>query len=111
MEDYLEDYAGGEVYIHNIKDLIFSLSPGDEGALFADIKNINFNLSGPAKIVWRFDAEKLSMDLSGKSKRDFNQILSQYPHIDSAELTLSPFWRRSIPDKVGDIKIVANYPK
>ena len=75
------------------------------------MKNINFNLSGAIKIVWKLDVEKLINDLLGKSKKDFNQILLQYPYIDSAESELSPFWKMSFPDNTKDIKVIVNYPK
>ena len=75
------------------------------------MKSINFNLSGPAKIVWKLDENKFITDLLGKLKKDFNQILSQYPNIDSATLTLSPFWKRSISDQAKKIKVIVNYPK
>lgn len=108
-EDSVANYDESDVYIPNIKDLIFSLP--DSGISFSDVQNINFNLSGPAKIIWRFDNAKLSAELLGKAKKDFNQILSQYPNIESANLVLSPFWVRTLPSKTKDIKIIVNYPK
>lgn len=106
----ITDYDESEVYIPNIKDLTFSLS-GTQEISFADVQNINFNLSGNAKIVWKFDEEKFANDISGKTKSDFNQILLQYPNVDSVQLSLSPFWIRTIPSKLKDIKINVNYPK
>lgn len=111
-EDKIPEYDGSSVYISNIKDLTFSLSNSNKDSiLFVDVENINFNLKGVAKIVWKLDENKLITDLFGKSKKDFNQILAQYPNIDSAELSISPFWRMSLPDKAKDIKVIVNYPK
>ena len=107
--DTIPQYDDSEVYIPNIRDLTFSLA--DNGTSFADAQNINFSLSGNAKIVWKFDGGKLSAGLLGKSKKDFNQILSEYPNIDSAQLSLSPFWISSFPGKTKDIKVIVNYPK
>jgi len=109
-EDNIEKYDGSEVFISNIRDLVFSLTSQDNVS-FGDMKSINFNLSGPAKIVWKLDENKFITDLLGKLKKDFNQILSQYPNIDSATLTLSPFWKRSISDQAKKIKVIVNYPK
>ncbi len=106
--DNIEKYDGSAVYLLNIKDLTFSMP---ETILLADVKNVSFSLSGATKIVWKFDADKLTTDLLGKSKKDFNQILSQYPNIDSADLALSPFWARTLPNKIKDIKVIVNYPK
>jgi len=109
-EDNVEKYDKSDVFIPDIKDLAFSLVD-KENVSFGDVQNINFNLSGPSKIVWKLDLDKFTADLLGKSKKDFNQILSQYPNIDSATLTLIPPWKMSIPDKSKDIKIIVNYPK
>ncbi len=106
----VKDYDGSDVYLSNIKDLKFTLTSKDNTS-FADIKNINFNLSGSTKIVWRVDEKKLSTSLLGKTKKDFNQVLLSYPNIESAELTVSPFWKTSLPDKSENIHIVVNYPK
>jgi hypothetical protein len=108
-KDTIENYDGSEVSIPNIQDLIFTLANKDNTS-FGDVKNINFNLSGPAKIVWNLDVNKFTGDLLGKSRKEFDQILSQYPDIDSAVLTISPPWKMSIPDKTKDVKVIVNYP-
>ena len=108
-EDNIEKYDGSDVYMPNIRNLIFTLANKDNVSL-GDVKNVNFNLSGTDKIVWKIDINKFTTDLSGKSKNDFNQILSQYPNINSATLTLNPVWEMSIPDQVKDIKVIVNYP-
>ena len=101
---------GSDIYLPNIKDLVFSLSNKDNTS-FTDIQNINFNLSGSSKIVWRLDVNKFTNDLLGKSKSDFTQILAKYPNIDSATLKLSPVWKMTIPDKLKSIKVTVNYPQ
>lgn len=109
-EDNIENYDGSAVHIPNIRDLTFSLSKKDNIS-FGDARNINFNLSGTAKIVWKFDADSLARELLGKSKKDFSQVLSQYPNIDSALLSISPIWVSSLPGKATDINVIVNYPK
>jgi hypothetical protein len=101
---------GSDVYIQNIKNLTFTLSNKDNTS-FADIQNINFNLSGSSKIVWKLDENKFTNDLLGKSKSDFTKILVQYPNIDSATLKLSPAWKMTIPDKLKNVKVIVNYPQ
>jgi hypothetical protein len=108
--DSIDKYDDSDVYIPKIRDLTFSLSNKDNVS-FNDVTNINFNLSGPAKIVWKLDTDKFTADLLGKSKKDFAQILSGYPNIESAILKLSFPWMQSIPDKTKDIKVIMNYPK
>jgi hypothetical protein len=109
-EDSINKYDGSDVYISNIRDLVFTLTNKDNTS-FDNLQTINFNLSGPAKIVWRLDVDKFIGDLLGKSKSDFNKILSEYPNIDSATLTTSPIWRTSIPDQAKNIKVIVNYAK
>lgn len=110
VKDNVENYDNSDVYIPNIKDLTFSLTD-KENILFDSIKNINFNLSGPAKIVWKLDVDKFTAILLNKSKKDFNQILLQYPNIDSALVKLSPPWIPSLPSKIKNIKVTADYAK
>lgn len=109
VENHIDGYDGSLVYIQNIRDLVFSLS--EEGDVsFSNIKDLSFNLSGSTKIVWKLDEGKLTADLLGKPKKDFSQVLLQYPNIDSADVETNPFWRTSLPDETKDIKIIVNYP-
>lgn len=109
-KNYIEKNDTGDVYISNMKDLSFSLSSKDSQS-FRDAKNINFNLAGKAKFVWRLDADKFTADLLGRAKKDFSQVLSQYADIDSAEMIVSPMWKMSVPDQAKDVKIIVNYPQ
>ncbi|MCC7160364.1 hypothetical protein IT399_01375 [Candidatus Nomurabacteria bacterium] len=109
LEKNMAKYDGSEIFISNIKNLNFTLSDKENNS-FADLKNIGFNLSGKTKFVWRVNADVLLADLLNKSKKDFNNVLSRYPNIDSATLKISPFWRTVIPDKIKNIKIILKYP-
>ena len=82
-----------------------------ENISFDNVKNINFNLSGSAKIVWKLDVSKFTTDLLGQPKKDFNQILSKYENIDFAMLELNFPWVQSVPAKSQDIKVIINYPQ
>ena len=109
-QDIIEKYDGNEVYVPNIRNLIFSLND-KENISSADVKNINFALSGTPKIIWKVDEVKFISDILGQKKINFNAILSQYPSIDSAQLTIRPFWKSSFPEKSDSIQIIVNYPK
>ncbi|MDO8659577.1 MAG: hypothetical protein Q7K54_03155 [Candidatus Parcubacteria bacterium] len=109
-EKNIEKYDGSNVYLPNIRDLKFSLS-NEENISLADTKNINFNLSGNTVFVWKFDTDLLLGEVLGKSKKDFSQILLQYPNVDSADLVVSPIWKSSIPSESKNIKINVNYPE
>lgn len=108
-EVMVEDYDGGEVFIPGIDSLAFAIY--DKDALnFIDTKNLTFNLSGAPKLVWRVDENKLLGDLMGRSKKDISQILTNYTNIVTGSVSLKPFWRNSLPEKRGDIKLIIEYP-
>ncbi len=109
-EKNIKDYDGSPVSIDNIRDLTFTLAH-KENISFADVKKIDFNLKGSARVVWKLDENKFVSDLVGKSKKDFKQILLKYPNIESADLEISPFWKMSLPDKSRHIKLIVNKPK
>jgi len=108
--DIIDEYDGSEIYMPNIRDLVFSLID-KEDISFVDVKNIDFTLSGSPKIIWKVDETKFATDLLSKKKSDFNQVLVQYPNIDSAVLVIRPFWKSSFPEKSENIEIIVNYPK
>ena len=105
-----ESINANDMYIFGIENLAFS-QPNLESVVLNDLKDITFNLSGTPKVVWKVDSEKLTEDLLGKKKKDFSQVLSQYPNIDSADLVIKPVWENSLPEKIKNIKIIINNPK
>ena len=107
-DQVIDDYDGTPVYIANTKDIVFKLVNSD--VLLKDAKTIDFNMTGKAKMVWELDSLKLTSDLLGKKKGDFNQVLLQYGNVVSANLSLSPMWNRTIPENAKDIDIIINYP-
>ena len=104
-QDIIDNYDGSGIYMPNIRDLTFSLSD-KENISFADVKSINFSLSGTPRIIWRVDEAKFTADLLNKKKSNFNQILSQYSNIDTAVLVIRPFWKTSFLTKVKTYKLL-----
>ena len=104
----LPSHDGSEVFISNLNEMTFTLlsQPGS----LANVTNISFGLSGKPKVVWKFNESKLRSELLGKKKSDFNQILSGYPNVESADVVLRPLWKRSFPKSANDVKIMVNYP-
>ena len=96
-------------YVSNIETLSFSDSNLDSTNI-SNAGDITFTLTGSVKIVWQVNAEKLIGDLLGRNKKEFTQILAQYPNIDSADLQVKPVWQSSLPSKSQKIKIIVNYP-
>src|ERR1035437_5281502 len=77
------------LYIPNIRSLTFafanSINPG------VNATSVDFSLGGSPEVVWKVDQAKLVSDLLGQPKKNFDQILSNYPNIDSAQLSIRPF--------------------
>jgi len=94
----------GNYAISNINDFNFALK-NKEQIVPDQIKSITFGLSGPAKINWPVNTEKIANNLVGRQKKEFKSILGGYDNIDRAELILKPFWKFSFPDDPAKIKI------
>lgn len=103
-DNTLPNYDGGEVVIENADELNFALTNKGEVESGAS-SGLRFTLDGMAKFVWQFDQEELLNSFSGKRKKDIDYILSAYPGIESAEVIMRPFWRRSFPETTKDIKL------
>lgn len=104
----IADFVDSDVYIPDIKNLTFSLNNKDV-IPSSDISNLSFNISGSVNVFWKFDSSSLSKELMGKNKKDFNQILSKYPNISTADMSISPMWKSSFPSKSKDIEILVKY--
>lgn len=97
-------YEGEDVEIVGIENLEFKIV--DKSLLIpASAEAFDFTLSGSGKIVWLFDAERLKEDMAGKHRRDTQTVLSGYPAIEKAEITIRPFWKRSFPDNPDKITV------
>ncbi len=108
--DIVPNYDGSSVYISNLKDLVFSISNKDN-LVFGDVSNIDFNLYGVPKVVYKIDSTNLSAELAGKSKDYLGKILKdEYPNVEGAVSSIKPIWRSSFPEKPEKIKILINYP-
>ncbi|MEK7113288.1 MAG: hypothetical protein AAB873_00505 [Patescibacteria group bacterium] len=108
-ENTVDEYNGSEIYIPNIKNLSFSLT-NKEGVSFRDVKSVKFNLVGKPEMIWKVDEEKFITSILGIKKKNFNLVLSQFVSIDSAELTLRPFWKMSFPKDRKNIDLLVSYP-
>jgi hypothetical protein len=105
----LPNEDASNLYIPNIRSLTFAFANNVNPGVNAT--SVDFSLGGSPEVVWKVDQEKLVSDLLGQPKKNFDQILSNYPNIDSAQLSVRPFWKTSFPDKVKDIQLIVNYPK
>ncbi len=99
-------YEGEPVLITDTGALAFAYESAT--ATVSDISQetaLPFNLKGTARIVWSFDANKLTKDLLGLSKTALEPMLQSYPAIDRAEAVVRPFWAQSFPDDMKKIEV------
>ncbi len=96
-------YDESVVEVANPDALAVSLNLGSEPVW--ESTQISVGLSGNPRLVWAIDTGKLARDLAGKDKAAIDTVLSGYPSVDSAEVVMRPFWRRSFPEDPEKISI------
>lgn len=99
--------GSGEVYVSNLEKLSLVL-PDNTNITSTSDKDISFVLKGAASFIWTFDQEKLKRDLAGKPKKNLGSVLSSYPAIEKAKVTLRPFWKFSFPKNTDKISVEIN---
>ncbi len=100
----LTDYNNEDVSIENLSDLEISLATPISGDS-TSISSVQLSIKGTVQFKWLFDAETLKNDLAGKNRQALYTVLSGYPSIDKAEVTLRPFWKQAFPVSAEDISI------
>lgn len=100
----LADYENEDVVVDNLFDLEITLATPITEAV-PDVKMLMIAVKGTPEFRWLFDAEALKGDLVGKNRQALHTVLSGYPSIDKAEVTLRPFWKQTFPVSPDDISI------
>lgn len=103
----LNEYKNEPVVIENIRELaigyVKSSVEGEEGIV---PEKITISVKGTPFFRFEFDSDKLKKDLVRKNKQAMYGLLSSYPSIVRAEVTLRPFWARSFPESIDEITVV-----
>jgi len=99
----ISSFNGEEVDVINIESLDFSVQ-GD-GIITPLDEKIKFALTGNVEVVWVVDEELLKEKLAGTPKKNFQEILSEFPYIERAKASLRPFWKRTFPNETKHIKV------
>lgn len=88
------------VFADNLESLDLNL-------VFADPQNkeITVNLKGAVKFAWTVDESKLLDELANYRGKNYNSVLQNYPAIEKASITLTPFFWRKLPKDKNKIKI------
>lgn len=100
-------YAGGTVRIDDPKALTFEYKTASTSAsVIANEPSLTFFLKGKPKLIWEYDVEKLKKDLAGLPKTSITNAISAYPGIEGANVSITPFWKRTFPTDPTKILVV-----
>lgn len=100
-------YSGGTVRIDDPKALTFEYQAASTSAsVIANEPSLTFFLKGKPKLIWEYDAEKLKKDLAGLPKTSLSNAIAGNQSIESAKVSITPFWKRSFPEDATKIVIV-----
>ncbi len=58
---------------------------------------LEFQLAGESLVVWQYNKQALARDLQSLQRNQINEVLGNYPSIQSATVNTRPFWKRSLP--------------
>jgi hypothetical protein len=101
-------YANQPVTMKSVQGL--TLTPKDTLVPSAT-EPYSFNLTGSATVIWSVDTQKISGAVAGKSRAAAQSVLTGFPEISRAILTLRPFWLGSFPSDPSNIKVTVSEPK
>lgn len=108
-ETSLSNYDGSPLYIQNIRNLRFAFGSAEN--LFWDSEKANFTLSGNVRFIWKVESESLIPLVLNKKKSEIENVLLKYPNISSIDLSIRPFWKKSLPVEPDKIKVDIIYPQ
>lgn len=101
----ISQYDGTPVTIPELHDLKFESKTAQDVDI-TTATSVPFKLSGDTHIISVIDSEKLASELAGKNKNtDAQTVFASWSGIDSAEISMRPLWKRTLPENPTDIKI------
>ncbi len=103
-KENISAYDSSDIVGQGIKGLVFKMK-NKEQLNPKEAKDISFALSGEIDFVWSVNTDTLKDALIGKKKKEFPTILSTFPAIESAEVSLNPIWMTAFPTNKKDITI------
>lgn len=106
VEKVITNTEENKVSIVNLKELNLML---EEGFSVSDPQSINdfkVIIEDKIQVVWDVNDEEVKEALIGIRKKDFQNKMLDFKNIDKAELSVKPFWKSSLPEKVNSIKVI-----
>jgi len=99
-------YDGGPVRVEDPSELIFTYSGATtSNSVIANLDSIEFKLTGKPRLIWEYDAAELAENLAGLPKTAINNAITAYPGIESARVSITPFWKQTFPEDPSEIII------
>jgi hypothetical protein len=100
-------YAGGTVRVEDPTTLTFAYTGATtSSSVIANAPSLSFSLKGKPRLIWEYDAKKLTKDLAGLPKTAITNAVGAHPGIEGAKVNITPFWKRTFPENPEDIIIV-----
>jgi hypothetical protein len=63
------------------------------------------NMNGALRVGEEINIAELKRTLAGKPKEELSSILSVYPSVATANVSVRPFWKNNFPDNSNKISI------
>lgn len=101
------NYQGEGLTLGSNGDLSLTASGGLPDA---DTNSFTFMLSGTAPLVYTVDSGRIAAAVSGKSRREAEVALTNYPEVRRAVIILRPFWRQTFPEDPASIRVEVGRP-
>lgn len=106
-ENLIESYQGEPIDIANIDALTITLSD-DEFDPASDTE-MAFTIVGEAQFLWPIDENQITQLLAGKLRSHVeNDLVVGLDHVTVSDVSVSPFWRRKLPNNTDRITININ---
>jgi len=100
-------YDGGPVRVEDPSALIFTYTAATtSNSVIANLDSLEFKLTGKPRLIWEYDGEELAANLAGLPKTAINNAITAYPGIESARVSVTPFWKQTFPENPEEIIII-----
>jgi hypothetical protein len=100
-------YEGGPVRVDDPTTITFRYSSATtSNSVIANATSLTFNITGKPRLIWEYDADKLTTDLAGLPKTAISNAITAYPGIERARVQVTPFWKRTFPENKDEIEII-----
>lgn len=105
MDVVFPDYEGGPLTVRNIPEISFTFNEAVDNVILSDISRITFTLRGEPSFVGKIDTKKITSEIVGKGKKDFNTFIESQKNIQKADAVIRPFWETVFPTDPTQIEI------